>query len=276
MRAHKPSEYLRMPSHLAYTLALDHPPGALGHRNMAKFLVLSLLRTRFDGEIVVFKTSPAPLFMVPRAGVREITIDPGEHGDEHFWNYAQSWKFRVHELLDVTGCDKVLYLDADCLALRNINLLLKGDWDLAFYREPGSCAADEGFNCFISEEEAATLACNGVNGGVLAVAAGHFHEVMAEWQRIHFGPAQRPKYFTDQAALNRLVIDSGLRHRVFTREEVSAPFSHDPRAQDYLAAGLVHLAGSTDLHEKLRFMLGLYVSTFFFDPQATLLNILEI
>ncbi len=264
-----------MPSHLAYTLALDHPPGALGHRNMAKFLVLSLLRTRFQGEIVVFKTSPAPLFMVPRAGVREITIDPGEHGDEHFWNYAQAWKFKVHEQLDVTGFDKVLYLDADCLALRNLGSMLEGDWDMGFYSEPGTRAGNEGFNCFISEEEAAQLTCEGVNGGVLAIAADRFHEVMEEWQRIHFGPAQRPKYFTDQAALNRLVIDSSLRHRVFTRAEVTAPFSHDPRAQDYLASQLVHLAGSTDLYEKLQFMFGLYMSTFFFDRQATLLNILE-
>jgi len=264
-----------MPGHLAYTLALDHPPGALGHRNMAKFLVLSLLRTRFDGEIVVFKTSPAPLFMVPRAGVREIAIDPGEHGDEHFWNYAQAWKFKVHEQLDVTGCDKVLYLDADCLALRNLGSMLEGDWDLAFYSEPGTHVGNDGFNCFISEEEAAGLACEGVNGGVLAIAADRFHEVMEEWQRIHFGPAQRPKYFTDQAALNRLIIDSTLRHRVLTRAEVSAPFSHDPRVQDYRASQLVHLAGSTDLYEKLQFMFGLYMSTFYFDRQATLLNILE-
>ena len=264
-----------MPRHLAYTLALDHPPGAIGHRNMAKFLVLSLLRTHFDGEIVVFKTSPAPLFMVPRTGVREVTIDPGDHGDEHFWNYAQAWKFKVHEQLDVTGYDKVLYLDADCMALRDLNSMLDGDWDLAFYREPGTSAGGAGFNCFISETEAADITSGGVNGGVLAVSARHYHEVMAEWQRIHFGPAERPKYFTDQAALNRLVLDTRLRGRVFNSDEVAAPFSHDPRPQDYYGARLVHLAGSTDLYEKLRFMFGLYVSTFFFDQQVTLLNILE-
>ncbi len=265
-----------MPRHLVYTLALDHPPGALGHRHMAKFLVLSLLRTRFDGEIVVFKTSAEPLFMIPRAGVREIIVHPEDHGDEHFWNYAQAWKFKVRDHLDVTGFDKVLYLDADCLALGSLNSMLEGDWDLAFYSEPGSRAGDEGFNCFISEEEAATLSCEGVNGGVLAVSAARYHEVMSEWERIHFGPAQRTKYFTDQAALNRLVIDSPLCKRVLTRSEVAAPFSHDPRAQDYFASQLVHLAGSTDLYEKLRFMFGLYMNTFFFDEQATLLNILEI
>ena len=265
-----------MPRHLVYTLALDHPPGALGHRHMAKFLVLSLLRTRFDGEIVVFKTSAQPLFMIPRAGVREITIRPEDHGEEHFWNYAQAWKFKVRHLLDVTGYDKVLYLDADCLALRNLNSMLEGDWDLACYSEPGTSVGEEGFNCFVSEAEAAMLSCPGINGGVLAVSANRYQEVMCEWERIHFGPTQRPRYFTDQAALNRLLLDSPLRKRVLTRAEVAAPFSHDPRAQDYLASQLVHLAGSTDFYEKLRFMFGLYMNTFFFDEQATLLNILEL
>lgn len=214
--------------------------------------------------------------MIPRHGVREVLVQPEDHGEEHFWNYAQAWKFKVRHLLDVSGYDKVLYLDADCLALRNLDPLLEGDWDLAYYNEPGSRAGDTGFNCFISEEEAETLACPGVNGGALAVSAACYHEVMAEWEAIHFGPAARPKYFTDQAALNRLIIDSPLRKRVFTSQEVAAPFSHDPRAQDYLGAGLVHLAGSTDLYEKLRFMFGLYMSTFFFDQHVTLLNILEL
>ena len=63
----------RMGRHLVYTLALDMG-GATAHRNMAKLLVSSLLRTRFDGDIVVFHNSPHPLFMVPRKGVREVAL----------------------------------------------------------------------------------------------------------------------------------------------------------------------------------------------------------
>ena len=70
---------------------------------MAKFLVLSLLRTRFDGDIVVFKNSLEPLFMVPRAGVREVFIETQAPNDEKFWDYAQSWKFRVRHQLEVTS-----------------------------------------------------------------------------------------------------------------------------------------------------------------------------
>jgi hypothetical protein len=264
--------------HLAYTLALDHPPGAVGHRTMAKFLVLSLLRNRFDGDIVVFKNTPAPLFMVPRAGVREVLIDAGLPAqDEDFWDFAQAWKFRVRDRLDVAGYDKVLFLDADCLALAPLGDLLAGDdWDLAYYAEPGSRATARWFNCFIPEDEALHLDHEGVNGGLLAVRADRYHEVMREWERIHFGPAPRPKFFTDQAALTRLVLDTPLRRRPFARDEVATPFSYDPRPQQYFGARLVHLAGCTDFDQKLRFMFGLYMNTFFFDRQASLLHILDL
>ena len=264
-----------VPRHLAYTIALDHPPGAVGHRTMAKFLVLSLLRTRFSGDIVVFKNTRTPLFMVPRAGVREVFIEAGPPQDEDFWDHAQSWKFRVRHELKVEGYDKVLFLDADCLALRSLDPLLEGDWDVAVYPEPGSRAGELWFNCFIPDEEAAGLTCEGINGGTLAVRAERYHEVMAEWERVHFGPAPRPRFFADQAALTRLVIDTGLRTRRFTRTEITTPFAYDPRAEDYLRSRLVHLAGTVHFDLKLRFMFGLYMSTFFFDEQTTLMHILD-
>ena len=262
--------------HLAYTLALDNPPGAVGHRTMAKFLVLSLLRTRFSGDIVVFRNSPAPLFMVPRAHVREVFVETDAPDGEDFWDYAQSWKFRVREHLDVRGYDKVLFLDADCLALRNINTMLEGDWDLAYYPEPGSDATMEWFNCFISEAEAARLKCEGVNGGILGVRAERYHEVMESWERIHYGPSPRPKFFTDQAALTRLVIDTSLRKRPLALADVATPLGYDPRPHIYLESNIVHLAGCTVFDLKLRFMFGLYMNTFFLDRQATLLHILDL
>jgi Glycosyl transferase family 8 len=261
--------------HLAYTLALDHPSGATGHRTLAKLLVLSLLRTGFRGDIVVFKNSPAPLFLVPRAGVLEIEVATNGPDSDDFWHYAQLWKFRVRQHLDVRNYDKVLFLDADCLAQRDISGLLDERFDIAYYPEPGSHAGESFFNCFIGEHEQALLAEPGINGGLLAVRASHFHAVAAEWERIAEGPVVREKFFADQAALTRLVAESPLQKRALSRVELATPFSYDPRTQDYTTALLVHLAGSGELEEKLRFMFGLYLSTFFFDPQTLLLHVLE-
>jgi hypothetical protein len=242
---------------------------------MAKFLVLSLLRTRFHGDIIVFKNSPAPLFMVPRAGVREVLVETEEPEDERFWDYAQSWKFRVRHQIDVSGYDKVIFLDADCLALRSLNPLLEGDWDLRVYPEPGTSARSRFYNCFIPEEEAAQLNHEGINGGKLAVRASCYHEVMETWERIHWGPSARPRFFADQAALTRLIIDTPLQKRMFTRPEVTTPFAFDPQAEVYFASRLVHLAGTASFDVKLRFMFGLYMNTFFFDRQATLMHVVD-
>jgi hypothetical protein len=242
---------------------------------MAKFLVLSLLRTRFNGDIVVFKNTREPLFMVARAGVREVYVDAGEPADETFWDHAQSWKFRVRHHLNVTGYDKVFFLDADCLALRSLNPLLEGDWDLAVYPEPGTSAGSRFYNCFIPEEEALALKHEGINGGTLAVRASHYHEVMETWERIHWGPSARPRYFADQAALTRLVIDTPLRKHVFGRPEVTTPFAFDTRPDVYFGSRLVHLAGTVNFDVKLRFIFGLYLNTFFFDQQATLMHVVD-
>ncbi len=45
---------------------------------------------------------------------------------------AWNWKYRARKKLDVRGYDKVIYVDATCLALRNADHLLEGDWHIAY------------------------------------------------------------------------------------------------------------------------------------------------
>lgn len=242
---------------------------------MAKMLVLSLLRTRFPGDILVFKNSKEPLFAVPRAGVREIYIEPGGPKGNEFWDFAQAWKFLVREHIETAGYDKVLFLDCDCLVLRNLAPMLRGDWEIAAYAEPGSKAGSRWFGCFINEDDVGRGSQQGVNGGVLAVRADRFHEVAAEWERINFGPSPRPKFFADQAALTRLIIDTPLRKHIYSRLEIGTPYSYSMHPDEYFKSYLVHLAGAGEVRDKLRFMLGLYVNTFFFDQHVTLLHLLD-
>jgi hypothetical protein len=57
--------------HLVYTIAFD-PPGKVGTRVMAKMLAASLMRTHFAGDIVIFRNSPTPMFLVERKGLEEV------------------------------------------------------------------------------------------------------------------------------------------------------------------------------------------------------------
>src|SRR5688572_11102853 len=100
-----------MGKNLIYTIALDRP-GETGHRNLAKLLVSSLLRTRFSGDILVFHTTPYPLFMVARAGVREVQVKlprklPKEYG---FVALAQSFKHEVADQIDASAYDRVMFI----------------------------------------------------------------------------------------------------------------------------------------------------------------------
>ena len=124
------------PHHLAYTVAFD-PPGSPGHSSMAKMLASSLLRTYFGGDIIVFRNSPEPLFRVERKGLEEIYIETPQLGGLAGAEDAWCWKYRVREHIDAEKYDKILFLDADCLALRNLDHLLEGDWDLAYQTEKG-------------------------------------------------------------------------------------------------------------------------------------------
>lgn len=192
---------------LIYTVVLD-APGAEGYRFLGKMLVSSLLRTYFTGDIVVFRNFANPLFLVERKGLEEVFIETpqiiGQAGAEEAW----CWKYRVASLLDVRGYDKVMFLDADCLALRNVDHLLEGDYDIAYQVERGARGDQQSFNGFYTGEEMAGAARrDGVNSGTLAVRASLFHDVMREWERIDRDKMVRPENgFRDQASWNALLM----------------------------------------------------------------------
>lgn len=195
------------PRNLIYTVVLD-APGAEGYRFLGKMLVSSLLRTFFTGDVVVFRNFSNPLFLVERKGLEEVYVETpqiiGQAGAEQAW----CWKYKVAPLLDVRGYDKVLFLDADTLALRNVDHLLEGDCDIAYQVERRARGDQQSFNGFYTPEEMARAAQrDGVNSGTLAVRASIFHEVMREWERIDTGEMARPENgFRDQASWNALLM----------------------------------------------------------------------
>ncbi len=63
-------------------------------------LCSSLLKTFFTGDIVVFRNSPAPMFLVERKGLEEVYFEtPAMHSQEGA-EEAWCWKYRVAELIE--------------------------------------------------------------------------------------------------------------------------------------------------------------------------------
>ncbi len=267
-----------MGRHLVYTLALDMG-GATAHRNMAKLLVSSLLRTRFDGDIVVFHNSPNPLFMVPRSGVREVALHPLQEPEEHwgFVEIAQSCKHAVIEHLHPEGYDKVMFIDCDCVVTRSINHLLEGPWDLAFFAETSAPIQDGAYGAYLTPEERAELRRDGINSGTWAVTAPRFLELLQRWRTVDASPPGMIPCLREQSAFNRVVLDWEGTVIEWPRHEIALPFCHG-NLQIYWQwepAAIIHAAGAGSVHHKLPFLFSMFCMKFLYDSQLTLFNILE-
>ena len=106
---------------------VDVIPQNASHRALAKMLASSLVKTYFPGDVMIFRNTGAPLFLVERKGLEEVFIETPElHGSEAA-EYSWEWKYRVAERIPADRYDRILFLDCDCLALRNLDHLLEGD-----------------------------------------------------------------------------------------------------------------------------------------------------
>jgi hypothetical protein len=262
--------------HLAYTVAFD-APGTGGHRLLAKMLAMSLVRCQFDGDILIFRNSEAPLFHLPRPGVIEHFVPTKDLTGVKLQGEAWCWKYRVApavaEHSRAIGADKILFLDADVLCLRNPDHLLDGDWDITYCAERRPIAGPA-WGAYLTAGERSGLTRGGINSGTMAIASRCYGEVMAEWERIHTGPCPPGGQFLEQGAWNRLILDTKLRTRPFERDAIMFPMNEEMDYRVYREATLLHCLGD-NLKAKVQFTFGLYMGTFFFDEGGTLLNLLD-
>jgi hypothetical protein len=288
---------------LVYTIAFDSP-NSEGYRFLGKMLASSLVRTFFTGDVIVFRNSPHPLFLVERKGLEEVYLETppmhGQDGAEEAW----CWKYRVAELIEnPEQYDKILFVDCDSLALRNIDHLLEGDWDIRYQPERGNPANSRKFNAFLTGEEmVSTASRTGVNSGTIAVRGSCFHEVMAAWRDIDESDPLRDTGFRDQASWNALLLrhtreiaqeegrpapleNNNMKHgerdapppwvvEPFPLGEVQFPGYLDPHYTSYSRAALTHNI-LPDTLEKIEFTFGLYMRTFFCDPTGLFFSMLE-
>jgi hypothetical protein len=274
-------------TNLIYTVAFD-PPGWRGSRTMAKLLCTSLLRQFWSGEIVVFRNFPEPLFPVERKGLEEVYVETPEVGEgngagERCLKAALEYRFRAAEMLDVSRYEWMAYLDADCLALRNLDHLFAGEANILVQPEPGRKMADSHvFNGYIGHDETlspkrnAWLAAtgDGINAGTFAVRAERYTEVMAGWTEIFESPPARHSDMRDQTAWNRLLLDTDLRVKSFERGEIMFPFHLDKGFLDYKQAALLHFVGG-EQRDKIDLAFALHLMKTYGDAGGLFLDLLE-
>lgn len=241
---------------LIYTFCFD-ALGSSFHFNMTKQFVISLLKTVFSGDVIVFRNTPVPLFPVELKGVEEIYIESPHEG----WNQSMAWKWRVAQWIDAEKYDTIAYFDGDCLALRNIDHLFTGDHDIIYQPERHLAVTDSPYHCFLTDREMRTLRQSGVNAGSFAVKGTHYQKLMRQWAKIDAGPTKRTRHCSDQAAWNRLLLDTKLRKRPFERGEIQFPFLIEQNWMEYHQAAILHAAGG-NAEQKLRFLYGMYAQTF--------------
>ena len=248
---------ITLPPNLCYTIALDQP-GQDIHRRMARLLVTSLIHTRWHGRIVVFHNGSAPILPGGHPMVEELPINANP---DKQWHLTMSWKYRVRDRLKLDGIGKVLFLDCDCIALRSINHLMLGAWDLYTAPEPGRLT-EPPFNGYLTDSEMSLLSHRpGLSSGALGIRAGAFTGVMAEWERIDIGDPIRPSHCRDQHSWNRLILDTALRHRNFANSEIGYPFLHRAALLDYRGCALIH-AASMSPEAKFSLLFGLWMEEF--------------
>lgn len=267
---------------VAYTIAIDSA-GEKTYRNLAKLLAASVVRSGFEGRLVIFHNSEQPLFPLGRTNVHEEFIDvdfdaapgAGKEGDtldvlEKRW----ALKHKVAEILqEEHEWDRLLFLDADCLVTRPLAPLIEGDWQLAIYREPGQTITEDQFNLFLTDSEMNTLSHEGINSGVFCVDRSIAREFFSQWAAAETLPQLRRRCCLDQAAFNRVVLDNNFVLHDFS-PQVSMPLYTDKSRATASGAVVAHWVGGSPA-QKLQGSFGLFMETYFFDPSLVFFNLIE-
>jgi hypothetical protein len=267
-----------MARNLVYTVALD-PVGTTGHKNLAKMLVSSLLRTRFSGDVLVFHNSPGPLFMVPRESVKEIRVETptAESKNGAFAAFAQSAKHAVASMIDHSAYEKIMFIDCDAVALRNIDHLFRGEWDIAVFAEPGRSIQEECYGVYLTSKELRSLKREGLNSGTWAVSGSKYEKLISHWRRVEATAPRKGGWFREQSAFNRVVLDWDGTVRQWPKSAVALPLCNNRYApyRSYMRSTILHAAAGDGVNYKLQFLFSAFAGSFLFDPQLALLNILE-
>ena len=265
---------------LIYTIAFD-APGQNAFRTMAKMLVSSCLRTKFPGDIIVFKNFSSPLFVLGRAHLTEICIDTEMYSGAERTLAASCFKYLASNFINLEKYERILFLDCDCLVLGDLSEAF-ADVNSLLFSEERSRITQSQFSNLLSEEEMKTLKRNGVNSGVWLIDADKLNFLAGKWENSDKFRQNNSKQHliddqvTDQPAFNRCVIDWPYSGSPFSEGFVQYPGMSDGCFSRWPTAKVLHFCGfGMTTSNKIETMFGVWCKVFMGDGASTLLEIFE-
>lgn len=273
----EPPEAPQMPVKdiLVYTIAFD-APGTSAYRTMAKFFASSLIRSGYNGDLIIFRNTVHPIFAMGRTGVRENFISTDAILGRDRVEAAASMKYLAASAINELPYKKIAFCDCDCLFLKPLQDIV--EWDASIqYSEEQLPMGHNNFNGYLSDSERSGATRAGVNSGFWIVDSQHYRKLMRQWHSIAITERVHPNsIWGDQPAWNRVILDSTLKSVGFSRATVKFPALYDTNFLDWRNGSVLHFCGpGMDLAAKLEFISGVWFQTFYSDGAHVVSEILN-
>ncbi len=242
---------------------------------MAKMLISSIFRSGYSGRVVAFTNSAHKLYEYGRLGLKEHTLPITVPTNSTTWPASSRIKHCIDEYLTVADYDTVMFLNYDCLCLKNPEPLFRDGLDIGFAVKPAIGITNDEFNAYLTQHEIEHLSRPAMNAGVWWIRGKYVSEVLTQWTSIDAERPQRRKVGGSQPAWNRVLLDTKLRAAPLDLvSAVRYPLSERRSEREFQAAYLTQYDGH-QVTENLAHMMGAYIRRFHSDSCYSLLRLLD-
>lgn len=259
---------------LLYTIAFD-PPGMRVQAGMARLLVESLRTAGYAGGILLFRNG-APVFAHRQWELEEREIHTRNLTGLDLAECGCRFKYEAAaKLTDAANYRRIVYLDADMLALRDPEALWSSDEDILWMGEPESSLQGRSCQGHLTEEDLKRHPDRqAANSGMWSIRGDRCREIMAEVLRILDSPRVGSKSWGDQPAWNKALLSSKFSTRQLPPDLVGFPAAFSPHYGNYRQSALLHFLGLPP-EQKLPLMLGHWAAHRFRGKTALLMDLLD-
>lgn len=248
---------------LIYTIALD-PPDSDYHQFMVRLLVSSITSSGFDGDVLVITNSKERLFKAKRIRIREVSLPPSITEQQSFATTVKSLRYRASKYFNPLSYDKIMYVDCDCLFIRNPATLLAYHFDLMYSQDSWKRLSSPWHLLPLAIRASDTFVGSGPNDGFWWVRAGIYNKLMAHVERAMLQTVRELPSNTDlfSVAWTQVLIETSYQIAPIPLNSIRSPEMEKLTLGQLDKATLLHFTGSQrPLQQKLSHMIGVFTAT---------------